>query len=81
MAIWTKGRLRSEVLNLPDADRAELARDLVRSLDGPSGADTAKAWDSEILCRLDEITAGSTRIIDRAEFARRVRKRVHGAGS
>jgi hypothetical protein len=39
-------RLRSEVLNLPDAERAELARELVRSLDGPADADAAKEWEA-----------------------------------
>ena len=69
-------RLRAEALNLPDAERAELARDLVQSLDGPTDADAAKEWDAEILRRLDEITSGNAQIIDRAEFAGRMRKGI-----
>jgi len=69
-------RLRNEALNLPRAERAELACDLVQSLDGPVEPDAAKAWDAEILRRLDEISSGSTQIIDRAEFARRMRERI-----
>jgi putative addiction module component (TIGR02574 family) len=67
-------RLRDEALNLPDAERAELACNLVQSLDGPSDADAAKEWDATILRRLDQITSGTMQIIDRAEFTRRVRK-------
>ena len=76
MANGITDRLRNEALNLPRAARAELACDLVQSLDGPADADAAKAWDDEILRRLDQVAAGSTRIIDRAEFARRTRERI-----
>ena len=51
-------RLRSEALNLPDAERAELACNLVQSLDAPSDADAVKKWDAEILWRLDQIAPG-----------------------
>ncbi|MEX0735141.1 MAG: addiction module protein [Steroidobacteraceae bacterium] len=67
-------RLRIEALNLPDAERAGLACDLVCSLDGPPDANVAKEWDAEILRRLDETESGNAEVIDRAEFARRMRK-------
>ena len=76
MASRITDRLRNEALNLPRAERAELARDLVQSLDGPADPDAAKAWDAEILRRLDQVEAGDTQIIDRAEFARRMRERI-----
>ena len=76
MASRITDRLRNEALNLPRAERAELACDLVQSLDGPADSDAAKTWDAEILRRLDEIAAGDTQIIDRAEFARRMRERI-----
>jgi putative addiction module component (TIGR02574 family) len=69
-------RLRNEALNLPRADRAELACELVQSLDGPIEPDAAKEWDAEILRRLGEVASGNARIIDRAEFARRMRERI-----
>jgi putative addiction module component (TIGR02574 family) len=69
-------RLRNEALNLPHAERAELACDLVQSLDGQVDPDATKAWDAEILRRLDEVASGNTQIIDRAEFARRMRERL-----
>jgi putative addiction module component (TIGR02574 family) len=76
MANRTVERLRDEALNLPHAERAELACDLVQSLDGAADPDAAKAWDAEILRRLDEVTSGNAQIIDRAEFARRMRERI-----
>jgi putative addiction module component (TIGR02574 family) len=76
MANRTVERLRDEALNLPHAERAELACDLVQSLDGAADPDAAKEWDAEILRRLDEVTSGNAQIIDRAEFARRMRERI-----
>lgn len=76
MASRITERLRNEVLNLPDTERAELARELVQSLDGPADADAAKEWEAEILRRLDAVDSGRAQIIDRAEFARRMRERI-----
>lgn len=72
----TLERLRNEVLELPQAERAELAHDLVRSLDGPADPSAAQEWDAEILRRMDEIEAGTAKLIDRKEFARRMRERL-----
>lgn len=69
-------KLRSEALMLPEAERAELAHALVKSLDAPSDADVADAWDKEILRRLAEIDAGTAKLIDRDEFRRRMRERL-----
>jgi len=69
-------RLRSQALDLPEADRAELAHDLVTSLDGPPDADASREWEDEILRRLDEVEAGTARILDRQEFTRRLRERI-----
>ena len=69
-------RLRSELLDLPVADRASIAHDLVTSLDGPADGSAASAWDAEILRRLDEVESGSARTIDREEFKRRMRERL-----
>ena len=67
--------LRQQALELPEADRAELARDLVASLDGPADSDVADAWDKEILRRLAEIDAGTAEVIDREELSRRLQQR------
>jgi len=78
MATETLRKLRSEVLTLPEAERAELAHELVKSLDAPADADAADAWDNEILRRLAEIDSGTAKLIDRDEFRRRMRARLGG---
>jgi len=76
MASRIVDRLRNEALSLPRADRAELACELVQSLDGPADPDAASEWDAEILRRLEQVTSGDAGILDRAEFARRMRERL-----
>lgn len=76
MGTGTLSRLRSEALLLPEAERAELAHELVKSLDAPADVDAADAWDQEILRRLAEIGAGTAKLIDRDEFRRRMRARI-----
>jgi putative addiction module component (TIGR02574 family) len=69
-------RLRSEALQLGDAERAELARDLVRSLDAPDEADASRAWDQEVARRLTQLDEGTAKLIDREELERRLRARL-----
>ena len=70
-------KVRSEALSLSEAERAELAYNLVASLDGPADSDVEKAWESEITRRLSEIEAGTAKLIDREEFSRRLRDRMN----
>ena len=70
-------RLRSEALELSEPERAELAYDLVISLDGPPDSEAAREWDLEIGRRLDEIDRGTARLVDRSEFQRRMRERLN----
>ena len=69
-------RVRTEALNLSESERAELAHNLVASLDGPADSDVEKAWDAEILRRFSEIDAGTANLIDREEFRRRMCARM-----
>ena len=76
MGSTTLEKLRSEVLGLPKTERAELAHELMKSLDLPVDLDAGDAWDQEILRRLAEIDAGTARLIDRDELRRRMRARL-----
>jgi len=69
----TLEKVRAEALNLPEADRAKLAQDLVASLGGPADPDAGKAWEAEIERRLAEVDAETARLVDREEFCRRMR--------
>ena len=79
MGTSTLEKIRSEALNFSESERAELAQNLVASLDGPSEPDVEKAWDAEILRRLAEIDSGTADLIDRQELGRRMRARISGA--
>ena len=69
-------RLRNEALNLPHAERAELACKLVLSLTGPTDSASARACGPETPRRLPEAASDETQIIDRAEFVRYMRERM-----
>jgi len=77
----TPNRLESvkkEALSLPDTERADLARELVASLDGPADIDAARAWDIELCRRINEIEAGNASLLDADDVLARVRKRASG---
>ena len=78
MATEILRKLRSEALTLSEAERAELAHELVKSLDAPADADAADAWEEEILRRLAEIDSDTAKLIDRDEFRRRMQARLGG---
>jgi putative addiction module component (TIGR02574 family) len=76
MSTETLSKLRSDALSLPEAERAELAHALVKSLDAPADNDARDAWDEEIMRRLAEVDAGTATLLDRAEFQRRMQARI-----
>ena len=54
-------RLAQEALSLSDQERAELARKLLVSLEGPPDEDVTDAWDREIATRVDRIREGTAK--------------------
>ena len=76
MSGTTLNKIRAEALGLTEDERAELARDLIASLDAPADPDTATAWDAEIARRVAEIDSGTAKLIDRAELRRRIQQRI-----
>ena len=61
----------------PDA-RAELAAELLASLDGPADADAETAWAEEIDRRIEAIEAGSIRLEPWDMVKRRIEKDILG---
>lgn len=55
-------RVKREVLQLPESERAELAHLLIRSLDATWDADAEAAWDAELEQRLKRIGEGSSQL-------------------
>lgn len=50
--------LLADALRLSEEARAELAAELIASLDGPRDADTREAWEAEIGRRIEAIESG-----------------------
>lgn len=61
----------------PDA-RAELAAELLASLDGPTDTDAEAAWDAEIDRRVAAIEAGTIALEPWSELKRRIERDVLG---
>ena len=54
-------------LGLPRSERAALAREVLMSLDCPSGAEGVQPWEQEILRRLDQLESGTAQTIEADE--------------
>ena len=68
--------VKLDALALSEHERAELAMDLMASLDGPVDPDVAAAWDKEVCRRIDEIERGEATLLDPADALARARKRI-----
>lgn len=71
-------RLRHEALQLTATERAELAHDLVASLDAPYDDDAAIAWDREIRNRIGAMNDGTARYVSAEEFLERIKAARRG---
>lgn len=67
-------QLRDQARALSEADRAELAHDLLATLDGEPDPDAATAWEHEILLRLAEVKQGAAVTLSRKELAERLQR-------
>ena len=69
-------RLRSEVLALSESERAELAHDLIKSLDAPADEGVEEAWDREIARRIGQINSEQATLISREQLRKRIQARL-----
>ena len=65
----------TEILRLPAEERARLALELLRSLDGEPDPDAAAAWEAEIERRGAEVDNGTAETMTLDEFRAHVRTR------
>jgi hypothetical protein len=72
----TLRRLQEEALALPEAERAKLALELVRSLNQPGDPDAATAWTLELQRRLAQVENGTAVLVDRDELSKRMQERL-----
>lgn len=68
----------ADALRLEPETRAELAAELLASLDGPQDPDAETAWDAEIERRVAAIEAGTIRLEPWADVKRRIEKEILG---
>ncbi len=65
----------ADILRLPAEERARLALELIRSLDGEADPDAAQAWEAEIERREAEVDAGAAATMTLDEYRAHVRAR------
>jgi putative addiction module component (TIGR02574 family) len=68
----------ADALRLEPETRAELAAELLASLDGPADPDAEAAWDIEIERRIAAVEAGTIRLEPWTDVKRRIEKDVLG---
>jgi putative addiction module component (TIGR02574 family) len=68
----------ADALRLEPETRAELAAELLASLDGPADQDAEAAWDAEIERRIAAIEAGAIRLEPWVDVKRRIEKEILG---
>ena len=71
--------IRHDAMSLSLGERAELARDLIASLDGPPDMDARNEWDKEICRRVNEIRSGQAILLEPDEVLSRIRARLKRA--
>ena len=65
----------ADMLRLPPEERARLALELIRSLDGQADPDAAQAWEAEIERRGGEVEGGTAATMTLDEYRAHVRAR------
>ena len=68
----------AEALRLGEDERAEIAAEVLASLDGPADADAEAAWDAEIHRRIAAIDAGEIELEPWDAVKRRIEKETLG---
>ena len=76
----TKGAkaILAEALRLDSSERAEVAAELLASLDGPADPDAEAAWEAEIGRRVADIEAGTAKLEPWEDVKRRIEKKILG---
>jgi len=65
-------------LALPEKERAELAGNLISSLDATVDQDVDAAWQQEVVRRLHEVQSGEVETISWEEVQQKGRTLLHG---
>lgn len=71
-------KLLNEALTLPTDERAELAAELIASLDGPADPDVESAWAAEIERRAAKVLSGESNGSPWEEVRSRIEREISG---
>jgi putative addiction module component (TIGR02574 family) len=71
-------KLLRQALSLPDSERAELAGNLIASLDANVDPDADAAWQEEVTRRWEEVRSGKVETIPWTSVQQRARKLLDG---
>ncbi len=64
------------LLKLPAAERAELASELIRSLDESEDSDAEEAWVREINKRVDDVMSGRVKTVPWTKVRKRIEAKL-----
>jgi putative addiction module component (TIGR02574 family) len=70
--------LLQKALSLSDEERAELAGNLISSLDQRVDPDVDTAWQQEVIRRSEEIRSGKVNTVASDDVQRKARTLLHG---
>ena len=68
----------ADALRLGEDERAELAAEILASLDGPADPDAEQAWADEIRRRIASIESGTAKLEPWDEVKRRIEREILG---
>lgn len=72
----TPAHIREQALALSEHERAELARELIHSLDGTPDPDASRKWAEIVERRAREVLDGTAELADGKAAIERVRARI-----
>ena len=76
MATEALKNILNEIKALSVSERAELADELIKSLDNTRDQGVEDAWEREIRRRVELIDSGQAKLLDRAAFRERMNSRI-----
>ncbi|HSQ64672.1 MAG TPA: addiction module protein [Polyangiaceae bacterium] len=71
----SRAELLHDALDLPVEERAQLAADLLATLDGPPDSDARGAWTEELRRRVERMLAGEATAVSWSELRAKLRER------
>jgi putative addiction module component (TIGR02574 family) len=70
--------LLQKALALPENERAELAGNLISSLDATVDPDVDAAWQQEVVRRLDQVQSDEVKTVAWEKVRQKARNLIHG---